>query len=176
MERERERETVPRSAQPYLDNVVLDILKGRTWVSNVMSAPSEQKPINHIIMISKHSSALDELRKRRTYPHDEFNSARNTSHMGRRCWRIRTNTYTIVHGFCIIRVAYDRGMCTYTHTYTFVYHYKNIIIISRKAQRVPIYKDRIYIPYSFKTNLISFFFTIIQCRKYKVLRTCQSIW
>lgn len=31
-----------------------------------------QEPVNRIIMISKHSSASDKLRKRRTYPRDEF--------------------------------------------------------------------------------------------------------
>jgi len=65
-EKEREREIDPKSAQPYLDNVVLDILKGETRVLNVMPAPSAQKTVNHIIMISQHSSVSNKLRKRRT--------------------------------------------------------------------------------------------------------------
>lgn len=80
MERERGKEIDPRSAQPYLDNVVLDVLKGETRVLNVMSAPSTRKPINHIIMISKHSSASDKLRKR---PSRRVRFARSTSHEGR---------------------------------------------------------------------------------------------
>lgn len=90
--RKRERKIDPRSAQPYLNNVVLDVLKGETQVLNVMSAPSMQEPVNRIIMISKHSSASDKLRKW-TYPRDEFGSREiglgdiGTNYDGRTCTR-----------------------------------------------------------------------------------------
>lgn len=110
---------------------------------------SAQESVNLIIMISKHSSASDKLRKRRTYPRDEFGS-RGLQGQGRNTMGEHVCGHATTHRFYVM--ARPRNEETKRCLYA---------IISQKERMS--YLRRLHVSIQSGFKVIVFSFSIVRC-------------